>query len=385
MASSQNRRRPWARALLVSGLLFGLTARARATWSIVAVDRNTGEVCIAGATCLTSTDLRRGLAVMAVGKGGAVAQSSGDSGAINRMRMWNTIHAGASADRVLLDLLFNGTPQISRQYGIVTLDSAPAAWSGLIVGMSKCEVFSEVGSLAYSIQGNVLTGPAVCYEAEQTLLETPGDLGQKVMAAMESARSMGGDGRCSCHPNRPDSCGAPPEEFDKSAHVSFLVLSRLGDTDGICNASMGCANGDYYLALDVIRGVAAPDPIVELQREYDRWRRFMRGVPDHLLSQIEPGMDQLTADGASTTDVLVRLVDLEGDPLQHGGQQLSVTYTGELPERAVAGPPVDQGDGSFLFPVTATTVPGRASWRVDVVQGMHDVQLHPELAIEVVP
>ena len=90
----------------------------------------------------------------------------------------------------------------------------------------------EQGSLVYAIQGNVLTGDPVVFEAERTLLSSTGDLGQRVMAAMETARAFGGDGRCSCSYGAPTNCGSPPPNFDKSAHVAFLIISRIGDEEG---------------------------------------------------------------------------------------------------------------------------------------------------------
>ena len=62
----------------------------------------------------------------------------------------------------------------------------------------------------YAIQGNILMGSPVILDVETALRNTPGDLSQKVMAAMEAARDMGGDGRCSCDEQFPESCGTPP-------------------------------------------------------------------------------------------------------------------------------------------------------------------------------
>ena len=52
---------------------------AGATWSIVVVNRRTGEVAIGGATCLASTDLTRIIPAVAVGIGGGCAQATGNS------------------------------------------------------------------------------------------------------------------------------------------------------------------------------------------------------------------------------------------------------------------------------------------------------------------
>jgi uncharacterized Ntn-hydrolase superfamily protein len=367
------------------GLALLTAATAHATWSIVVVDRKTGEVCIAGATCLTNIDLRATLTVIVVGKGGGAAQSSIDSDGSNRMLMWDGVQAGRSPERILADLIAADSSFETRQYGIATLTGDPIGFSGKFAGQAKAEIFCEVGHLAYAIQGNVLAGPAVCWRAAEALLNTDGDLSQRVIAAMEQARAYGGDGRCSCSQNHPDQCGSPPPDFDKSAHVAFMVLARLGDQDGVCDGAQGCANGNYYLALDVIGPAADPDPVLVLEDLYASWRQSKLGIPDQLLTNVLPGAERLVADGITSTDVRIVLRDLDGIPIDHGGQTLALTYTGDEPAVAFADPPIDNGDGTHTFHVTASSTPGHASWRVVIQQGSDVVQLQPEVEIEVDP
>ena len=55
----------------------GNAAVNRETWSIVCVNMETGEVCVASATCLGGNfPLKRWLPVIVVGKGAAAAQSA---------------------------------------------------------------------------------------------------------------------------------------------------------------------------------------------------------------------------------------------------------------------------------------------------------------------
>ena len=75
----------------------------------------------------------------------------------------------------------------TRQYGIVSLDGAPVTFTGTGAGAGVCGLTGEVGDLVYAIQGNVITGDPVCLDAEAALLQTEGDLTQKIMAAMEAA------------------------------------------------------------------------------------------------------------------------------------------------------------------------------------------------------
>jgi len=205
-------------------------APAAATWSIVVLDRDTGEVAVASATCL-AFPLDRWVPVVVVGRGGAAAQSVLDVSSQNRIFIRDAFLAGLAPARIL-DELGQGDPFFQqRQYGIVSVDGPPVTFTGTQASDAKHGVAGEVGALAYAIQGNVLAGDAVVTAAEQALLTTPGDLSQKVMAAMEAARAMGGDGRCSCG-TPPDGCGAPPPNFTHSAWTAFVVLARPGDADG---------------------------------------------------------------------------------------------------------------------------------------------------------
>ena len=84
----------------------------------------------------------------------------------------------------------------ARQYAIIDMEGRYLVHTGDTNGPWAGHLTGQVGDMIYTIQGNVLAGQAVITEAEQALLNTQGDMSQKVMAAMEAAMSMGGDGRC---------------------------------------------------------------------------------------------------------------------------------------------------------------------------------------------
>ena len=47
------------------------------------------------------------------------------------------------------------------------------------------------------------------------------------------------------------SCGSPPPAFTNSATNGGIVVSRIGDLDdALCDAN-GCADGDYFMRLNV--------------------------------------------------------------------------------------------------------------------------------------
>src|SRR5262245_16184697 len=58
------------RALLSLAIVALLALPSEATWSIVVVDRRTGEVAIGSATCIANINLAKGLPAIVPGQGG---------------------------------------------------------------------------------------------------------------------------------------------------------------------------------------------------------------------------------------------------------------------------------------------------------------------------
>ena len=378
--------RPLPRLLLAPlGLLTLLATTARATWSIVCTDTSTGEVCVATATCLNNTHIAKLVPVIVVGQGAAAAQSSADTGAVNRNLIRDGFLGGDSPAQILADLAATDASHYNKQYGIVSLyPGDPVSYTGTAAGAAALDLVGEIGTIRYAIQGNVLAGDPVILETEQTFRNTQGDLVTRVMAAMETARSYGGDGRCSCNHANPPGCGSPPPSFVHSALTACIMLARMGDPDGVCGPN-GCAQGDYYLTRKLKGTAADPDPVITLTRMVDVWRKNLRGVPDHILTEVDPGATRLPADGLTSTDVEVRLVDVDGVPLALGGQTVVVTDVSAVGGHATLSNLVDHGDGTHGFTVTATTTPGAARFRIEVIDGTRTVRLFPDLEITVDP
>ena len=164
----------------------GLVTPVSATWSICVVDLTTGEVAVATATCLENDDLGRFVPMLLVGKGAGAEQSVVDASGFNRILMRDLMLVDTPPLVVLDTLLESGTAPISKQYGIAGFSGFPASFSGAVTSDALGNVTGIVGDLAYAIQGNVLTGPEVCFAAEEALISTPGDLGQRLLAAMEA-------------------------------------------------------------------------------------------------------------------------------------------------------------------------------------------------------
>lgn len=374
------------RTLTAGALAVALCAApALATWSIVVVNTKTGEVAVATSTCL-SGNIQTLVPLVVPGIGCGATQSFIDQGAVNRIKIWRGLHNGNPPLDIFKGIQETDGGYQTKQIGIVDLFHDPLTFTGSAAGVARFGVAGVIGDLRYAIQGNVLSCQEVIVDAEAALLATQGDLGQKLMAAMQAARARGGDGRCSCSQSDPTGCGCPPPAFNKSAHNGSFIVSRIGDAEGDCTAQLGCANGAYYLNLNIIGSTGDPvDPVVQLQNQYDAWRLSMTGVPDQVQSLVLTGAPALVADGHSKATVDAILFDLEGQAIGHGGHAVSVQL---LPGSAGAtslGPIVDRGDGTYGFDIVAGSTPGSDLWRITVSDGTHAVVLRPDIAVRVDP
>jgi hypothetical protein len=376
------------RRLLAAVLvLASLALPASATWSIVCVNAVTGEVGVASATCLTNFNLKVGTPVIVVGRGAAAAQSLLDMGAANRMIIHDAFLTTNLSPGQILDMLKGDASFQSRQYGIVNFDGPPVTFTGRRAGAAASGRAGKIGNYVYAVQGNVLTDDLVVQAATTAFRTTKGDMGERLMAAMEAARAFGGDGRCSCDIGDPTGCGAPPPSFQKTAHVGYIIVARMGDQTRGCDATRGCAQGSYYLSLNVAGKngqMNDPDPVFQLQDMYANWRSFKRGRPDGLRSSAST-VQSLPADGVTTRTVTIVMRDIDNVPLTKGGSIVTVTTESGAPPLAGVGPVSDHGDGTYSFPLTAGTSPGTDRFLVKAVTGNQSATLWPPLEVRTDP
>jgi len=355
------------RVLLTVALL---TPAAKATWSIILIDTRTGEIAVASATCLTNFDLAVWVPVVVVGKGAACAQSYVDPSGANRVYIRDQLRLGTPPAQILAGLAASDPGHQSRQYGFADLAGRTQGFTGSGAGAYASDRVGRIGSLVYAIQGNVLTGGPVLAAAEIALYTTPGDLGEKMMAAMQAARSFGGDGRCSCSDGNPTGCGSPPPGFVKSADVAFMIVARPGDVDGVCNPTVGCASGTYYMRLNVAnRQRSDPDPVLLLQGLYDQWRVQQRGRFDQLRSTLTFASAMLPINGRTVVPARLVLRDREGTPLARPAANVRIGIGAGSTTNATLGAVRDNGDGTYDVPITAGTAPGRLVLQVEVDDG----------------
>jgi uncharacterized protein DUF1028 len=268
------------RTLVVAAALLLLPSRAFATWSIVAVDRATGRIVIASATCVDGNDmfLPGVQAVVAPGKGVAACQASVDSTHTNQMLVFREIQKGTDPGTIV-DMLSADPAFQSRQFGIVDLQGRSAGHSGLSNGYVAQDMQGQVPGtqIFYSIQGNILRPGEVVPNAVQAFLRTTGAITDRVMAAMEAADAAGGDSRCSCPPASADGSKPAIPCDGKTAHVAYILMAEPTDTNGDSHN-----NGNYTMFIRVTqpdRGANAIhegenlNPVKTLRMRYDEWRR----------------------------------------------------------------------------------------------------------------
>jgi Family of unknown function (DUF1028) len=267
--------------VVLLAMLLAVPSSAWATWSVIAVDRSTGRVVIASATCVDRDDqfLMGVQAVVVPGKGVAACQAAVDGTHANQMLVYRELQKGTDPERII-EMLSEDPAFQSRQFGILDLQGRAAGHSGLGNGYVSQDAQGQVPGtdIFYSIQGNILRPGQVVPNAVQALINTKGALTDRVMAAMEAADGSGGDSRCTCPPWPTDGT-APPIPCDgRTSHVAYILMAEARDASGDSHN-----NGTYAMYLTVsqpgadkgagqIRAGENLNPVKTLRARYDAWR-----------------------------------------------------------------------------------------------------------------
>jgi uncharacterized Ntn-hydrolase superfamily protein len=101
------------------------------------------------------------------------------------------LRRGASAEQTVRELTSSDPERDHRQLGVVDTRGRAAAFTG-----SKCLDWAghEVGD-GFTCQGNILFGPAVVHAMARSYETTPGDLVDRLLAALAAGQREGGDRR----------------------------------------------------------------------------------------------------------------------------------------------------------------------------------------------
>jgi uncharacterized Ntn-hydrolase superfamily protein len=161
-----------------------------ATWSIIAVDRKTGEIGIVGASCTFDVS---GIASIVPGKGAIVVQAG--SNYFARMKAVELMGNDVNIDDILRELKNDKFNPEKQQYGLITLDSKtkPLVYSGSEIKDWNGE---QLGG-DFAVMGNILPGKQVvlnAYKAYNENRDKP--LSERLMLALKAGEEAGGDKRC---------------------------------------------------------------------------------------------------------------------------------------------------------------------------------------------
>ena len=262
-------------ALLAALLLPAQSAYA--TWSVIALDRATGTVVIASATCVPqqafarfpAKDLRDVQAIVVPGKGVAAAQALVDNTRANQRLIYAEIQKGTPPDQILA--MLKADPRIEhRQFAILDMQGRMTGFSGSSNQAVSLDRHGQVAGtqIYYSIQGNILASEAVVTDAVQAFSAGRGELTDRVMAAMEAADAKGGDKRCSCE--SAPKVNAPCST--KTAHVAYILQALKTDATG-----ESYNDGKYQMYISVADTDITPEenanPVKTLRMRYDRWKK----------------------------------------------------------------------------------------------------------------
>lgn len=172
-------------------LLIGLySTTALATWSISAVDRETGEIGIAGASCTFNV---QGIGEVLPGKGAVIVQAmSSDTARAEGMKLLREGKPPTDILSAIKNVKFDFENQ---QYSVISLANGvqPAVYSGISTSDFKGAIVSE----DFTVQGNILAGAQVLTEAERSLKSSQrGHLSKRLVDSLLAGSKAGGDKRC---------------------------------------------------------------------------------------------------------------------------------------------------------------------------------------------
>ena len=237
------------------------------TWTIVAVDETTGDVGVAGASCVPDTHADA-LAALVPGKGAAATQAQFTLE--NRNRIFQLLQAGVSADEIIRQVSDpNADFRVEdRQYGVVTIGNGSIR-AKTFTGSNNPEwsgTQQDIG-MGVTIQGNTLVSEAVVSNALQAFRSDSNldqnTLPDRLMRALEAGSAAGGDSRCN------------NDEVEQTAATAFILVAR-GIDEPYATRRIGITDmrttDAPWLAISATESRFGPNPLIELRNLYDVWR-----------------------------------------------------------------------------------------------------------------
>ena len=247
------------------------------TWSIVGVDPETGDVGMAVSSCVG----RFGDAVGALVPGMGAAATQAGFNVDNRNKVFEAIKEGLTAEEVIARVTDPewDSETDRRQYGVVTMHDGFVRTAGFTTPVRQGMITNEEGAARYagvmadpgrgvSSQGNTLASHEVVqWPLDAYRWDDPtgfNGLPDRLMRAIEAGSRAGGDVRCN------------NDNVRQTTSMAAILVARGGDepyaAENIGMTDAGTDNAPW-LALSVTAERGAENPLLEMRRQYDEWRR----------------------------------------------------------------------------------------------------------------
>ena len=258
------------------------------TWSVAAVDPESGDVGVAVASCVETYG--DAVAALVPGKGAAATQAGFD--VRNRDRVFEAIQEGLTAEEVIARVT---DPEWDdeldrRQYGVVTMhDDEHGQYvrvAGYTTPVRQGDVAQEDGSTRYagvmadatrgvSSQGNTLEDEQVVRKPlDAYRWDDPAgfnSLPDRLIRALEAGAIAGGDARCN------------EGSIRQTTSMAAILVARGGD-EPYATAEIGMTDAGTpdapWLNLSIWVDRMEENPLLELRRQYDEWRREVGELPN---------------------------------------------------------------------------------------------------------
>ncbi len=212
------------------------------TFSITAVDPVTGYVGSAGASCVAGS-----IILSDVHPNLGVIHCQAYYLAANQNYARNLMNMGLTPQQIIDSVVAHdaqNNPTI-RQYGITDFVGNTVRTAGY-TGVNTNNYKNHNLGPNFTVQGNILLGQQILDSMYNRYMNTPGTMGDKLMAALQGAKVIGADTRC--NPTR-------------SSISAFLRVAKPTDPQ----------SGPYWLDLNVQSVPNPRDPIDSLQILYNQW------------------------------------------------------------------------------------------------------------------
>ena len=224
-------------------------------------------------------ELRRCRSALVPGKGAAATQAGFDIK--NRNKVFELLKEGRTAEGVIAQVTDPkwDSQTDRRQYGVLTIHNGFVRAAGFTTPVRQGAIVGDDGTTRYagvmadpsrgvSAQGNTLASHEVVQRPlDAYRWDDPAGfnrLSDRLMRAIEAGSIAGGDVRCN------------EGSIRQTTSMAAILVARGGDapyaTENIGMTDAGKEKAPW-LNLSVRAERGADNPLLELRRQYDRWRR----------------------------------------------------------------------------------------------------------------